>query len=275
MRKRLLSKLGGTTKYRAKKMYSTAGKRNFSSGTRVGTPVRSGAISKFSSAAYRKGEEIKTFDVRFSGAYSAGTYTVDTEPCEMTPINGTTQVVQALNLTQQGAGMCNRIGNKISLKSLRLRLFSSATGKSTAAGAAPTVRIMVIYDRNTNNSYPALNSILGYSRQDNTVQSGNFSDNINPNLMDRYVVMMDCWVELQSTAATGPGNSTASGCLIDKYINLKDLETKYTLTSNPGVIANVAIGGLYLCVWGDPLQVINTSDAWQLYGTARLRFRDN
>lgn len=72
--------------------------------------------------------QVKLVDQIFSGAYAAGLYTPDTQPAQMMPFN-TTGATQCLNLITQGNGEANRFSNKISLKSIRLRMGIYSTGQ--------------------------------------------------------------------------------------------------------------------------------------------------
>lgn len=235
------------------------------------------AITKFSSSYFKKGQEIKTLDSRFTGAYAAGVYTPDTVPFQNLPCNAGIATVQALNLVQQGAGVSQRIGNKISMKSLRLRFIMARTAKDSVT--AFSQRIMVLYDRNPNGTYIASNSILSQSRSDNTIQPGFFLDNLNPNFFDRFAVLSDDLITLPTIAGAGIGTTLEQGPSVptayhyDKFIKLKNLETTYNGTQSPLLIANVNIGALLILCYGEA--TADTNDAWQLTGTARLRFRDN
>ena len=239
--------------------------------------IQKNAVTKFSSSSFKKGQEIKTLDSRFIGAYSAGTYTPDTVPFQQLPMNTQTNVVQCLNLVQQGAGISQRIGNKISMKSLRLRFAFVRTGVDALTSFS--ARIMVLYDRNPNGSYIASNSILSQSRSDNTIQAGFYLDNLNPNFFDRFAILSDELITTPTVAVAGVGNTLEQGPTglksfqYDKYIKLKNLETTYNGTASPLVMANVNIGALLILVFGEA--TANTNDAWQMAGTARLRFRDN
>lgn len=251
--------------------------RKYGRQTIINKYIQKNAITKFSSSSFKKGQEIKTLDSRFVGAYSAGTYTPDTVPFQQLPMNSQTNIVQALNLVQQGAGISQRIGNKISMKSLRLRFAFSRTGVDALTSFS--TRIMVLYDRNPNGTYIASNTILAQSRSDNTIQNGNYLENLNPNFFDRFVILSDDFISTPTVAAAGinstleQGPTGSSAFIYDKYIKLKNLETTYNGTASPLLIANVNIGALLILVYGEA--TANTNDGWNMQGSARLRFRDN
>lgn len=237
----------------------------------------------YSKFVRRGKEEIKTLDTLFSGAYNA-VYTPDTVPCQMLNINDGTACVQALNLIQQGAGISQRIGHRVSLKSIRLRL-RIGIGNNVDFGQVQWERLMVLYDRNPDGVYPASNVILSNITQANQTQTGNFLDNLNPNFFDRFVVLMDKLITLPPYDSAGVftnsnmvGPTTDTPFLIDEYVKCKDLETIYgntvnnLQTANPMTIAYIQTGGLYILSVGS--NGAGTAPYTWL-GSCRLRYRDN
>ena len=114
--------------------------------------VTKGITTKY---AAKKKREVKTVDGEFPQnyvrAYVSDTqtgFTFNDAPC-----------IQNIARIEQGAGIPNRIGNKVALKSLRIR----GTVELTGNGGTPppqNARFMVVYDRQVNNAYPAVNNIL-------------------------------------------------------------------------------------------------------------------
>lgn len=236
-------------------------------------PVMAG---RYSSSAFRRGgEEVKTLDLQFTGNYAAG-YTVDTQPQQALNLNSNTASVQAFSLIQQGAGISQRIGNKVSLKSLRLRLRLVATGNAQTSPIQ--ARVMVLYDRNPNGAYTAANSILSTSLQANTIGAGTADSEINPNFMERFVCLMDRYWMCPTFDAAGLTNTigpTGEGqypWIINEYVKLRNLEVIYTGTANPMTIAYHTTGALMILTYST---VAAGADPWCLMGSARLRFRDN
>lgn len=245
------------------------------------TSLRSGPAAKFTTQAWKRhAEEVKTLDIQFNGAY-ADAYTADAQPAQTLNCNSGTACVQSLNLIQQGAGIAQRIGNKVSLKSLRVRLTMSNVKAVTQLGTTQ-FRFIVIYDRNPNGSYLAANAILGESLQSNTTGTGTSSSNLNPAFFDRIVVLMDKQIILPpfdsgaitGTSTTGPsGEGTNSGSFqIDEFIKLKGLECVYNGTANPMTIAYQSVGSLQIVCFGNAAAA---SQPWGMVGSMRLRFHDN
>jgi hypothetical protein len=240
--------------------------------SRTGYRKPSFAIQRFQ-APKKFGQTIKTCDTQFVGVWANPFIYDQLQPPQINI--DTTGVIQCINLIQQGASVSQRIANKIGLKSLRLRFDLAPTGHSVPINSS--ARFMVVYDRNPNAGYPAINTMIQATRQDGTFSGGTMWDSINPNLIDRFVVLMDEFKVvpaidngINGTQLIGP---TSLECFkIDKYIKLKGLETVFQANSNPAVIGNVQIGALYLVSWG------NTAGAAAPYswvGGTRLRFHDN
>lgn len=217
--------------------------------------------------------QVKTVDNYFQAAI-AKPYVVDIIAPTLVNID-TTGVLQNLATIQVGTGEYNRVGNKVALKSLRIR-FSITSATPTTPQLGPNVaRLMVIYDRQPNGAYPTIANLLNLIRQDGTAVNGTCWSSINLNLLERFIVLMDKCFTLPSILSDGtevgvwPMNEELY--MIDEFIKLKNLETVYSNTASPLAIAQVQVGALYLLSLGDTTQA-NAPYAWK--GETRLRFRD-
>lgn len=223
------------------------------------------------------GKEIKTMDTQIIPTYG-NIYVQDQFPNKAYPVFQT-GVVQAINLVQMGAGVSQRISNKIAMKSILIKLTLNV---NTAAvifdNEIQTSRIMVVYDRQPNSGYPDLYAeILGYADQDGVTQDGNIYAPINPNNLERFIVMMDkiliqpIYDETQVTDPVifPPGEQKIYK--IHEYIQLKDLETVYnqTIANSTCTLENITTGALYIIVIGS-----KAAPVWSYVGTLRLRFND-
>jgi len=230
-------------------------------------------FNQYASRSYKRGEELRLCDFRFTGAYNAGTYTADTEPFQNLTIN-TTGCIQALSNFQQGVGLANRIGNKASMKSLRIRLKVLATG--VAETNLNQMRVIVFYDRQPNGAYLSPTDMISQFTSNNATVAGIWSDNLNSNYLDRIRILKDETFRLPGQTSGGlvnqVGPTEQCAYLIDWFIKCKDLELVYKSTSNPGVIANSTVGSVQILVMGD---IAAGSEPWQLNGSARARFYDN
>jgi len=246
----------------------------------VSSKRNSPLYAKYVNRSYRKGPEIKTLDNNFTAGYNVGTYSPDQSQASTyynLPINNNGNTVQCLNLCQQGAGISQRIGHKISLKSLRIRLSLVPTGKTTTV--QEHMRILIVYDRQPIGSYTNVTTLLGSVNGNNVISTGILTDSLNPSYYDRFVVLSDDFRSLPVLNTTSNVSSTTFGptedCsfLYDKFIKLNDLDTTYNGSGQPMAISNVATGALLIYVYSDAGG--NSTDPWMLNGSIRLRYVDN
>lgn len=233
--------------------------------------------------AHPHGTQIKLLDQIWTGAYAAGAYTPDTQPLQMLPLNKT-GATQCLNLLTQGNGEANRFSNKISLKSIRIRLGLYPTSKSSL-NFWPT-RAILYYDRNPGTgaagggAYKPINLILADMISTNAINTATCTgSSLNPTLFDQVVILKDhyfvlpAWDPAGGAFAGNTGPTDPASFLLDWYVPLKDLETIYNQSNATPTIADINTGALCLAVISE--SVANSTDAWQLRGTMRLRFKDN
>nr|WAE43238.1 MAG: capsid protein [Cressdnaviricota sp.] len=225
-------------------------------------------------ASHSKGKQIKSVDQTYEAALAVPYVPDLTTP---TVINiDTTSMFQNLCTVQVGTGEYNRVGNKIALKSLRLRfsLFPNNNNVIQVSNA----RMMIVYDRQPNAGYPSLATFLNTARQDGTSVTGTIWSSVNINLFERFVVLMDEIIALPPEAVVGlvagsdtVGPTEQKNFIIDRYIKLKNLETVFNVSSNPITIAAINTGALYLFSIGD----LGAGAApWSWKGETRLRFMD-
>jgi len=224
--------------------------------------------SKYS--AKKKTREVKTVDIQFSDTYTSP-YVEET----FTGITfNTTPMIQNLVTVNQGAGIPNRIGNKIALKSLRIR--GTIVPASSGGGSVQNqiMRYMIVYDRQPNGQYPAVNNVLSDILVTNAIVSGDYLSSINPSFYDRFIVLCDkiqvLGGESSFTFITGP--TEQKGYVIDEFIKLKGLETVFTTSSEGSPVGDINTGALYLIALGN---ITEDSEPAYMTSKMRLRFYDN
>ncbi len=219
-------------------------------------------------AAKPKTREIKTVDTQITQVY-VRVYVPDS-------LSGLTfndaPFIQNLARINQGPGIANRIGNKVALKSLRLR----GTLQETGNGGTPPIqqaRFMVVYDRQPNGAYPSVTNIISDVNTANTVTPGNYLSSLNPNNYDRYIVLCDKLFILGGIVA-GPttGPTEQKGFVIDEFIKLKGLECQFSTSTVGSPIVDLNTGALYMIGIGD---LVNGAEPFYMDMTCRLRFYDN
>jgi len=153
-----------------------------------------------------------------------------------------------LNLIPPGTASYNRVGRKIQLQSLRLKgnfQFSFTPG-GTGIVAGNAVRMVVVWDKQTNGALPAWQDIFGYTLQDATEASTIMAPSKYDN-MARFQILKDQVFEPQTlvghVVTTGLCEQMVS---FDSYIPLKGKETSFGGQSAPCTIADIATGGLYV-----------------------------
>ena len=179
-----------------------------------------------------------------------------------------------LNGVAQGAGQHNRIGNKIAMKSLKIRgqILQLATEVPTYG------RIIVYYDKQTNGANAALGDLLATTAQDGAITSTIWSE-MNLRNVERFIILRDYTISLPSATYTmgvqtnvgfDPGQNSNGGSIfdVDMFIKLKGLTTLYK-TAN-ALIADVSTGGLFMvCL------TYGSAARWVFRNTERLRYYDN
>jgi len=220
-------------------------------------------------------DNIKVCDHTFEAAYQ-NPYVPDI--LAKTHLNcSTTGAMQAL-MVQQGAGETQRIGNRIRLKSLRIRMWPDL-GPANNYGFDSIIRLCVIYDRQPNAAYPAAALLLANKNEAGTNSGFDYLGDIPPDYKERFVMLSDTLIMLPpySAAAGGVGvNSTQYGSVeqpfvINKYIRLKGLESVYSAQSSPMLIGNQTTGALYVFGCGS---VAAGAEPYALVGKCRLTFQD-
>ena len=184
-----------------------------------------------------------------------------------------TGTIIPLNTMLEGASFNNRIGRKISMKSLRLTYGLEKYQVGTTL--TDNLRVMVIYDRQTNGTPPTIPDILQaktITNDTNTAGTGSLCY-LNMVNSERFSVLMDK-MEFFNDTSTGSSDQINSAlnphpitATNDRFIKLKGLETTYK--GNAGTTGDLATGGLFLV-----LVSLETQCAMRFVGAARLRYND-
>lgn len=157
-----------------------------------------------------------------------------------------------LNLVQQGAGSWNRVGRKIQLHSLRLKLdgtYSFQPETTTGDITGVNMRMIVVYDNQPSGAaQPGIDDIIGVTIQDGT-EGSNYLDPVKYDVMGRYTILRDKVVSLNPNAQNTSGGTmekVTQSFYLDEFINLKGLATIYGGQSDPMTIADIQSGAIYV-----------------------------
>lgn len=192
-----------------------------------------------------------------------------------TKLLSTTATFTLLNPIQEGTGLNNRVGRKVSGKSLRVT--GQIIPSGNAAGGNEYLRILILYDRQPGPLFPVIADILQTVDQAGSNTTDAFS-NLNPNNMDRFAVLRDMKYDIPSSAP-GAGIGEAQSITdyqnkkynFDTFIKIPAYDMHFSSTANPITNANVATGAMYLVTFGT--QAAMTA-AYQVQWTSRLRYKD-
>lgn len=192
--------------------------------------------------------EIKCRDQIFSpGASIPGTVYTGVTYVEPTVAGlGLATGYTCLNCLEQGNGISQRIGNKVVLKSLRLKGQLSLDDSTTPPlGYTATYRVMVVYDKQTNGAAPVIGDIIANVGTAGAYVTA-FNSGIRINNKNRFVVLKDKTFDLSDYSAVNQID-------IDWFIK-KNLETVYSATTNPPTITQISSGAILLLVFTDGLE---------------------
>jgi len=166
--------------------------------------------------------------------------------------------VVLLNGVSQGTDYTNRIGRKIRMKSILYK----TTILQLATVSNPTgtiVRVMLIYDNQTNASAPTVTDVLLTAEVDSPLNLTN---------RDRFRVLTDKWVHMPAcnyaAGALTTGNTTPKMVKIYKKLNHDVI-----FGSTGATVGSIQTGGLFELIIGNQNALV-TSDLY-----CRTRFTDN
>lgn len=167
-----------------------------------------------------------------------------------TPIVATTTTNDnffLLNGIQTGSGSFNRVGKRITPKSVRITgtaQFSTLLGSNKKNGN--WLRFIVLWDKQpSGNPIPAFDKVFGRVTQSGT-STTTTSDSLKYENMDRFRILKE-WVIVSNPMSEETGSSETDYVYkFDEYVKLKGLETVYSGSSNPTTITDITTGSLYL-----------------------------
>nr|WAE42806.1 MAG: capsid protein [Cressdnaviricota sp.] len=187
----------------------------------------------------------------------------------------TTATLDLLNGIQEGASFYNRVGRRVHMKSVHVTGQIFPSGVATT-GAQEFLRVLLVYDRQPNGTFPSIGDILLDYGNDGTSFTTSISK-MNLNNVERFAILRDkrLWIPSNQQAASTDQNMYLGGGTDAKEINwfvpLKNLETHFKSTTNPAAIGDVATGALYLVTLGN---IASGAAGYNLQYNSRLRFCD-
>jgi multidrug transporter EmrE-like cation transporter len=271
-RKRYYQKKSNYNKYATKKRIPTIHKRSGFTGKSLKGII--GAPNGLYNQRFGQRQEQKFFDTLVMGTNnsteSSLTIIPNTPGFDITCING----------IAEGADYYQRVGRNVSMKSIYVNLLfriqeddnnlnlaaatqydSTTTTYNTQIGMG-FVRVLVVYDLQTNGAMPDISTILYQNAQNGsgveTAGTADVTSFMNLNYRDRFKIIMDKKISLNAFGSTGT-------YVLKKY---KKLSTGVTYNSGIGGIGSINTGAVYMLIFGQ-----GASDVYG-YGRTRIRFTD-
>lgn len=226
---------------------------------------RSGGMTRAGYQQTHVGGEIKAVDVVAPGGTNVqGAFNFNT-----------TAQFTALNLLTVGSSAWNRIGRKISMKSLYIQGNFQTTATTTTQ--PQFARMIVVYDKQPNGALPAIADLLrdqANSATDSNVTSP--QSGLNLNNRERFEIIRNLRWTLPAPggvggALAGPVSATADHMHFEEYAKLGNREVHYKADSAPGVIGDLATGCLFICTLGN---LVSGSEPYTAVMSIRLRYTD-
>lgn len=242
------------TNYLRKKLQKTKRKKNQTS-----TKQRN-VVSKVLTTTSSK-PEIKTLDIGLD---------------LLQPFSNVAQF-KLLNGIKQGAAYYNRIGKKISMKSVRVEIQVYTNPDGDIPGGHDYLRFILVYDRQANGAFPTYTTLMQLRDVDGNT-STSCKAYLNMDYSERFVILRDERVPIFETQNDATSKlepyelciGTQNASLIDWYVKLDNLETQYQTSTE--AVGSITSGSLFVVCMG-----------WQNPGTqcaylgdiqARLRYLD-
>lgn len=173
----------------------------------------------------------------------------------------------AINATVFGYNSYNRIGRKITMKSLAIRGLFTLTDDTAGPVKA---RLVVVYDQNSKTTAPAWGDIF-QSTDPTGVTSSDIDSGKNISNRNRFKILFDYTTQL-GTINTNGANAYASGhpiSILDTKIELCELQTTYNDFSGIGEDIFTS-GTLYIYV----IASRDNATGFNYTGGSRLKFYD-
>lgn len=186
-------------------------------------------------------EELKTID--------SGTSTFGATP--------TTGAVQLINGVATGTDYTARIGRKITMKSVLIR-FTITPNVLQSPGIGDTIRLILLYDTQTNGADPGVSDILAQP---------NWLAPMNLNNRDRFKIIKDRFVSCE--ACTYTATTLTAGSPMQHNIKWYCKMTYDTIFGGTGATSgSIQTGGLFVLV-------ISQNGSFIVNGNFRVRFKDS
>ena len=152
----------------------------------------------------------------------------------ITPLSGT-PFIELLNGTTNGSNFWNRLGSRISMKNIYLKLLltknTAYSGEGTTQPYA-TYRMSIVYDKQTQGAAPLVSDIWANISNTGSLTSS-LTAAVSLETRDRFVILWDRFITTWPyNTAESVNTSYAIGrnMSFKKFMKLKNAESRYNLS---------------------------------------------
>jgi len=163
-----------------------------------------------------------------------------------------------INTPIEGASACQRIGRRINMKSVLIRIQPYQANSISAVATQEFIRVALVYDSQVNGTAPAASDMFAMNLVATAVVNSPWSP-VNLNNRDRFLVLKEWFWGRGSSGGDAPTLAATQDStlapripkMIKWYVKLKGLETTYRgTTGTTGAIGDISTGALYLIFLG-------------------------
>lgn len=181
---------------------------------------------------------------------------------------------QLLNGIAEGSAYGQRVGRKIKMNKLLLRLQIDIVPGTVTQGKG--IRVTIVYDSQTNKTKPIVGDIFATvsgtttNPASTTTTPTSVKAYENPDNRDRFKILYDKTQNLNPNTGTNEDLVPVGKLWINKFLNLRGLETIFC--TNGATEGDISTGALWLIVQTDLVHSSETTV--QFAGTSRLFLND-
>lgn len=183
-----------------------------------------------------------------------------------------------LNYPTPGTGPTGRVGRKICIKSVQIRLniITGVVVSGVAPAAIPgtTMRVLLVWDKQVNGAA----AVPTAAELFNVIGSLPVTSPLNLDNRDRFAILMDKTFSSPNMVSTlgfpSQTSGSTSGSIYFKKFKKLNHETIFN-SGTAGTQADIVSGGLYLVMCSNAQgSVTNAIESVDFIGSARIRFED-
>lgn len=191
-------------------------------------------------------------------------------------VTTTAPLMYVLNLVQEGTGSYNRIGRKIALDSIRIRIrwvCNIATNDASTILPENLLRFVIVWDRQPDGVNPTWDDVFQDIQGNGTTVFGIMTQP-RYSSMSRFTILRDHFATAKVQAVgTATVDTTSVTGMWEDYIKLGKRECTYKGTTNPMLLPSINSGALYLMT-GAASAAVNNQAIMSPSSSIRLRYYD-